>query len=752
MKACAFLALGVLLVPVAAWADAPADDRLLTVERIFDSGEFHGGGISATWLKDGTGYVTVEPASDKSGGQDIVRHDPGSGKKEILIPAELLTPTGSDSPLGIEGFEFSPDMARVLIYTNSKRVWRLNTRGDYWMLDRTSRELRKLGGDARPSTLRHARFSPRGDKVAYAIDRDLYIEELEPARIIRLTRSESPDVINGGFDWVYEEEFYLRDGFRFSPDGTQVAYWQLNTSGVSEFPLVNETDSLYPAIRMIKYPKAGELNSAWRIGIVPAAGGQTQWLSLGQSRDNYVASMTWDGPLVVQKLNRLQNQLELVEASILGNARTITAERDPAWVDVVEKVLWFKNHEELIWTSEADGWRRLHRVKVGNGARQPITPAGVDVIEPVHLDESSGVVYYTASPQNATQAYLYKATLDGKKSERVTPSDQPGTHHYQVSPDGRFAIHTVSRLDTPPTTDLIALPSHRRVRILAESQELQKKLAALKPWKTEFFQVDIGDGVKLDAWALLPAELDARARGKHPLLVHVYGEPAAQTVLDRWSGPGYLWHAMLAQQGYVVVSIDNRGTPAPRGRAWRKSIYKRVGINAPMDQAAAVRKILTERPYLDPNRVGVWGWSGGGSMTLHAMFKFPELYKVGISIAPVPNQRLYDTIYQERYMALPKDNVEGYTQGSPVNFAGKLQGKLLVIHGTGDDNCHYQGTEQLLNELIRQNRPFSMMAYPNRSHSISEGRNTTLHLRKLMTRYLLENLPASAPAPMARAG
>jgi dipeptidyl-peptidase 4 len=255
----------------------------------------------------------------------------------------------------------------------------------------------------------------------------------------------------------------------------------------------------------------------------------------------------------------------------------------------------------------------------------------------------------------------------------------------------------------------------------------------------EFFRVEIEPDVRLDAWCLKPPDFDPAK--KYPLLVYVYGEPAGQTVVDRWSGRNWLWHLMLSQRGYVVMSFDNRGTPAPRGRVWRKAMFHKLGILGPADQAAALEKVLAARPYLDSQRVGIWGWSGGGSSSLHAIFKYPELYQTAIAIAPVPNRRYYDTIYEERYMGLPGDNPEGYQLGSAINFAHQLRGNLLLVHGTGDDNCHYQGTEALMNELVRLNKPFTMMAYPNRSHSISEGANTTLHLRSLLTRYLAEHLP-----------
>jgi dipeptidyl-peptidase-4 len=286
---------------------------------------------------------------------------------------------------------------------------------------------------------------------------------------------------------------------------------------------------------------------------------------------------------------------------------------------------------------------------------------------------------------------------------------------------------------------LITLPDHKPVRTLKDNSKLAEKLTKLKLAKTEFLRVDIGDGVILDGWCIKPANLDPAK--KYPLLVYVYGEPAGQTVVDRWRGRTWLWHSMLAQRGYVVMSFDNRGTKAPRGRAWRKCIYQKIGIISPQDQAAAVKAVLKQRPHLDGSRVGIWGWSGGGSSSLHAIFKYPELYSTAIAVAPVPNQRYYDTIYQERYMGLPETNVEGFREGSPINFAKQLKGNLLLIHGTGDDNCHYQTTEMLIDELIAHNKQFSMMAYPNRTHSIKERKNTTRHLRELMTRYLLDYLP-----------
>jgi dipeptidyl-peptidase-4 len=757
------------IVPAASLAQEKEDASRLTVQRIFGGGEFEPEHVAIRWLAVGSGYVTLEPSIESTGGRDLVSHIPATGEKRVLVSAAELIPPKESSPLPVEDYAFSHDQSRLLIFTNSKRVWRANTRGDFWVLDRAARELRKLGGAAAPASLMHAKFAPNGSQVAYVHENNIYVEDLVDGEITKLTYSQSGDEINGTFDWVYEEELGLRDGFRWSPDGKSIAYWQLDTRGVPEFPLVNNTDSLYPRVTNIKYPKVGEKNSACRVGVVSSSGGGTQWIDVpGDSRDNYIAYLEWaenSDELAIQQFNRHQNTVRVIladlrparpdqfltvagDAPAINKPRTILEDHDDAWIDLQEELHWVHDGREFLWLSEHDGWRHIYRVgrdgkSPGGHKLTPVTAGEFDVIGIVAVDKGADSVYFTASRKNPTQRYLYRVKLDGTGLARVSPEDQKGSHDYQLSTDAKWAIDRFSAFDTIPTTALVRLPGHEKVRMLAENKALRAKLEKLENGHSEFFRVDIGEGVSLDAWCILPPEFDPAA--KYPLLVHVYGEPAGQTVVDRWGGSNHLWHRMLAQNGYIVMSFDNRGTPAPRGRAWRKSVFHQVGILAPKDQAAAVQAVLRSRPYIDKDRIGIWGWSGGGSMSLNAIFKFPDLYKTAISVAPVANQRYYDTIYQERYMGLPGDNVEGFRQGSPINYAHQLKGNLLLIHGTGDDNCHYQGTEALINELIRNNKPFTMMAYPNRSHGIYEGQNTTLHLRELMTRYLKQNLP---PGPI----
>lgn len=728
--------------PPALYAQEPGR---LTLERIYDSAEFRGAFFGpARWLADGSGYTTVEP-SRVVRGLDIVRYDPATGSREILVPATSLVPPGSSRPLIPEDYAWSDDGTRLLIFTNTRRVWRVNSRGDYWVLDLEGGGLRQLGGDADEATLMFAKFSPRGDRVAYVRENDVYVERLDGGDIVKLTEGGSETLINGTFDWAYEEEFGIRDGFRWSPDGTRIAYWQIDAEGVREFTLVNYTDSLYPTFTRIPYPKVGERLSAARIGVVPADGGETTWMGVpGDSRDNYIARMEWaadSDELVLQHLNRPQsrNRVLLADAST-GRVRTVFTDVDDAWVDVVDDLHWLDGGARFTWVSEKDGWRHVYTVAREDGAETLITPWPMDVIDVQLIDEEGGWLYFIASPENPAQRFLFRSPLDGSgEPERLTPETLGGTNGYQMSKDGRWAFHTHSAFGVPPTVRLVRLPGHEAVRTMMANAELHERVEGLERGEVEFFRLEPDGSPPLDGWMMKPPDFDpAKA---YPLLLYVYGEPAGQTGRDAWGGSRYLWHLMLTQRGYLVATVDNRGTPSPRGRAWRKSVHGDIGTLASMDQAAANRE-LRRRPYVDGDRIGIWGWSGGGSMTLNMMFRHPDLYDVGMSVAPVPDQRLYDAIYQERYSGVLPDHADGYRRGSPITHAEGLEGDLLIVHGTGDDNVHYQGTQRLIDRLVALDKEFTMMAYPNRSHGIWEGEGTTLHLWRLLTRFLTEHLPA----------
>ncbi len=748
-----FITVAILLSAPLAAQLRPADPALLTVERIFASGEFRAAGFGQIrWLDDST-YTTVEAAAGGKGAE-LVRYDAASGNKRVLVTAAQLTPKGASEPLELEDYAWSADHAKLMIFTNSARVWRENTRGDFWVLDVASHRLAKLGGTAaKPSTLQFAKFSPDGTRAAYVREHNLFVESLADGRVTPLTRDGSVTTINGTFDWVYEEELYMRDGFRWSPDGTHIAYWQLDANGVRDFLLINNTDSLYSFVTPVQYPKAGTTNSAARVGVVSANGGATTWLKIpGDSRNNYLARMDWaanSNEVAVQQLNRRQTQNTLWFANATsGVARSVLVEKDSAWLDIWDdhvgygpgpSLHWFDGGKSFFWLSERDGWR--HAYVVGrDGSTRLVTKGAYDVMRVVSIDSKGGWLYYEGSPENATQLSLWRSKLDGTGTpERLTPAAARGVHSYDLAPGGAWAVHSVSAWGVPPSTDVVRLPSHTVVRTLVTNEALKAKLATLKTGPQEFFQVDVGGGVKLDGWMMKPADFDPAK--KYPVLFYVYGEPAAQTVTDAWSGSRWLWHLMLTQQGYIVASVDSRGTPAPKGRDWRKAVLNQIGALRVKEQSAAALAI-GRRPYVDSTRIGVWGWSGGGSSTLLLMFRAPNVYRMGMSVAPVADVRNYDTIYQERYVGLPTTDSLAYRDASAINYVNGLKGDLLVVHGSGDDNVHFQGTEQLINALVAANKPFTMMEYPNRTHGIYEGRGTTVHLYTLLTRYLKEHLPA----------
>ena len=743
----------ILLLCFAAIQIAPAQasetESLLSIERIFHDKEFEiNKKVASKWLHGGESYTTVEASDSVEDGFDIVRHDPASGEQSTLVGAERLIPDGAERPLEIKDYSWSDDGRLVLIKTNTVKFRRYEPLADYWLLDLSSSELRQVAADAKPSSLMYAKFSPDSSNIAYMYENNLYIESVDGKNTKQLTLDGSDLIVNGTGDWVNEEEFSLRDGFTWSPDSTRLSYWQFDTEGVGTFYMMKNTDDVYSQPIPLQYPKVGTTNSATRVGVVDIESAETVWIKLpGDPRQNYVPEMDWadnSEQVIIQHVNRLQNRNNVYLGNVDdGSAQLVFTDQDDAWLDPNEDLKWLDDGKSFTWLSERDGWRHLYIVSRDGKTVRLVTPGDFDIIKVDHIDTENGYVYYTASPDDRAARYLYRSPLLGEpKVERLTPPSESGFHFYDVAPNSQWAFHTFSTMNKPPTVDVISLPDHSSQRVVVENSNVENLLQTTPRGETEFFSVDIGDGVELDAWMMKPPDFDPGK--KYPLLIYVYGEPAGQTVIQSWRTDRHLWHMLLVQQGYIVASIDPRGTPAPKGRAWRKSIYGQIGIQASADEAKAVQALLAERSYLDPDRVGSWGWSGGGQMTLNAMFRYPEIYRTGIAIAFVSDQRLYDTIYQERYMGLPDGNAEGYIQGSPITHAEGLAGNLLLIHGTADDNVHYQSAEQLVDRLIALNKTFSFMIYPDRSHSIDEKTNTRRHLFNLMTNFLHEHLPLQA--------
>jgi dipeptidyl-peptidase-4 len=692
------------------------------------------------WTKDGNTYWTIERG-------EIVQYVLPELTRSVIANAALLTPAGKDKALALRSISLSSDNRKVLIFTNSVRVWRTDTRGDYWVLDLDKKSLKQLGAKLPVSSLMFAKFSPDGSKVAYVSKHNIYVENLVDQKVTQLTKDGTDKIINGTFDWAYEEEFGCRDGFRWSPDGNNIAYWQIDARDVKYFLMINTTDSIYSYTIPVEYPKVGETPSACKVGIVSVKGGPTRWMNVpGDNRQHYIPRMAWAGnatEIILQQLDRKQQINKIYLCNILtASAKSIWEEKDEAWVDVQLEADqgwdWINGGKEFLWLSEKDGWRHYYRISRDGKQEKLLTPGNYDVIEAGLIDEKNNTLYFLASPDNATEKYLYKIALDGSgKAERLSPANTQGSYAYQFAPSARYAQQRFSNVNTRPQSDWVSLPDCKLLKPRTEAAS-----NANSSPKIEFFQVTTVDGVTMDGWVVKPKNFDPQK--KYPIVFHVYSEPAGQTVRNSWGmGNANMYQGDMAEDGYLYVSLDNRGTPAPKGRAWRKSIYRKIGLVNIRDQAMGAKEVF-KWGYVDTSRVAVWGWSGGGSATLNLLFQYPEIYKAGISIAAVANQLCYDNIYQERYMGLPQENKDDFVKGSPMTYAKNLRGKLLYIHGTGDDNVHYQNAEILINELVKHNKQFQMMAYPNRSHGIYEGAGTSQHLAGLFTQFLREHCPPGA--------
>lgn len=710
----------------------------LTLKEIYKEGKFYSKGIDQIrWSSQGDGYTTLD-YNITTKGQDVVLNNPKDGSKKVIINSSDLVPAGEDKALSIRNYTWSPDRSMVMIFTNTRRVWRYHTRGDYWIYNLETKQLTQLGKGIEAATMMFAKFSPDNSKVAYVSKNNIYVESISTGELTKITKDGDSKIVNGTFDWVYEEEFGCRDGFRWSPDSENIAYWQSNTEGTGTFYMINNLDSIYSEPIPLPYPKVGTANSAVKVGVVSANGGDTKWLNLpGDPRNMYIPRMEFipnSNDLMIQQMNRLQNSnfVWIADATTLERD-TIMVERDAAWVDIYDDIKWLNGESAFTWTSYRDGFKQLFLISRDGSNVKKITNGDFDVMQILCIDDKGGYVYYSASPDVYTEKYLYRSKLSGKgEPERLTPEQFVGHNSYNISPDAKMAVHTFNNVSTPNVISLIEIKKHKEIRVMEDNSKLKARFSALEMAPKEFVKVDIGE-VVLDAWMIKPSNFDPNK--KYPVIFYVYGEPAGSTVQNSWSTRA-LWHHYLAEaNNSIVMSVDNRGADVWRGREWRKSIYGKIGILNPADQAAAVTQILKTYDFIDSDRVGVWGWSGGGSMTLNCMFKYPKIYKTGISVAFVANQLLYDNIYQERYMGLPSENMERFVKGSPITYADQLEGDLLIIHGTGDDNVHYQNCDQLVDRLIKYDKQFDMFSYPMRSHSISERENTTYHLYQTMARY-----------------
>ncbi len=747
MKKTLHLLIAFLVLGTTAASAQQVKDSLLTIDRIYNSYEFNGDyQPPVSWIEDGDAYISIEHG--ENGQNQLMKYISKSNEKSVYISAVQLTPAGQDKAINIEDFSLSPDGKKVLIFTNSSRVWRSNTKGDYWVYDFDTQKITQIGKDFASSSLMFAKFSQDNKFVAYVQDFNIYKENFNTGEVVQLTKDGNGDIINGTFDWVYEEEFGDRDGFRWSPDANQIAFWQLNASEIGTFYMVDNTDSVYSQPVPLQYPKVGYNPSSAKVGVIDLQSQKMTWIPIpGDPVQHYLPAMQWVDKdlLLIQQLNRKQNALDVYTYQpSTEKLKKVYTESEDTWVDInypdissnswgQNSLLLTDNNTSFLRMSEKGDWRHVIKISLKDGKKTELTPGDYDVASVYAISKKD--LYFSASPDNPTQRYLYSVPLNGKgKLTKITPDDFAGINTYDIAPNAKYAIHEFSNVNTPRTSRLVNLPKHKTIATLVDNQGLKDKLTGLEEPKTDFFKVTTAEGIPIDGRITYPPHFDETK--KYPVLFNVYGEPAGQVAVDSWIG---LYDIFLAQKGFVIIKMDNRGTPSLKGSKWRKSIYRKIGVLNTRDQALAAEQVLKKFSFLDKDRVNVWGWSGGGSMTQNLMFRYPKIYKTGIAVAGVANQLFYDNVYQERYMGLPQENMKDFVEGSPATYANGLEGNLLLIHGTGDDNVHYQNMEFLVNALIRNNKQFQMMAYPNRTHGIYEGENTRRHLYTLMSNYLLEH-------------
>jgi dipeptidyl-peptidase-4 len=681
------------------------------------------------WIDD-KGSISVYSADDLNSGK-------------VVIPSDQIKKAGLTTRT--ESIVWSAARDKILIYTNSSRVWRGNTKGDYWYFDLSTGEGRQIGKGLPSSSLMFAKISPDNKDVAYVSKHNLYVEDLATGKVTQLTSDGTDRIINGTFDWAYEEELACRDGFRWSPDSKQIAFWRVDATLIRNHLMINNTDSLYPFTVPVEYPDAGYKPSSVKIGVIDISSKKTKWLDIpGEPDNNYLPRMEWSdkNEIAVDQLNRKQNEATfyLCDAAT-GKANKIYTDKDDAWVDVVKPFgwdtpswTWVENGKSFLWSSEKDGWLHIYKVSRDGKKEQLLTPGKFDA-DLVSYNPANGNIYFYATPYDATQRYLYRVNVNNTDTVRITPAKFDGTNTYRISPDGKYATHTNGSIHRTLNMRLVNLDDNKKVYPAGDDQFTEPKLA----FNLEKFKVRTADGIEMDGIMAKPKNFDSTK--KYPVYFYVYGEPASATAKDLPNFDNFI--SQLIPDGYIGITMDNRGSPAYKGREWRKSIYRKIGVINSRDQAMAAKEILKWN-FIDTSRVAVHGWSGGGAMTLNLMFRYPEIYKTGIAVAAVTDQRFYDNIYTERYMGLPEENEEDYKQASPITFAKNLTGHLLYMHGTGDDNVHYKNAEVLFNELIKQGKVFNMMIYPNRTHGISEGAGTRDQLNKTFINFLRENCPPGA--------
>jgi dipeptidyl-peptidase-4 len=709
--------------------------QALTLEDIWAKPTFRAASVPGfDWMNDGRYYAALDNGS-------LVQFEVTTGKPvQTLVPAAELQLPGADKPLAVDGYSFNADEQKILFTTGTEPIYRRSARASYYVFDRTTKKLTPLSAGGKQG---YATFSPDGRRVAFTRDNNVFVTDLATMTETAVTTNGlKNNIINGSADWVYEEEFGFAQGFFWSPDSRQIAFYTFDESQVPEYDM-QEWGGLYPKEYRFKYPKAGEKNSVVSVSSYEVASGKTTKLDVGPNPDQYLPRLMWTqvpNTLSIQRLNRLQNKLEILHGDAsTGKTQVVLTDTNPAYVEINDDLKYLAGGKQFIFTSEKDGYQHLYLHDMSGKVVRQLTKGNWEISAINGFDAKTGFVYFTSTQGSALQRHLYRVPLKGGSPQRISEAGN-GTDVVNMSPDTRYFLNTHTAAGVPAVVSLREGSTGKVVKTLEDNAKLRETLSQYDLGKLEFFTFKTSEGVELNAWMMKPSNFDPAK--KYPVLMHVYGGPSfgsssSQTVLDNYGGGNYLWHQMLTEKGYIVVSVENRGTSG-RGSAFRKATYANLGKLETIDQGEGA-KYLATLPYVDKARIGIWGWSYGGYMTSLAMTKNADLFKMGIAVAPVTNWRYYDTVYTERYLKTPQENPGGYDDNSPVQFAQNLRGKFLLVHGTGDDNVHFQNSIAFVDALIKANKDYQTLYYPNRNHGIAGG-NTRLHLYRQMTNFVLQNL------------
>lgn len=682
----------------------------------------------ASWLYMEVGYVQIENEN-----KELVRYNPSTGERTVLISLDNI----------IDDIE-NPKMLNYLFSDDESILLLTLQNGDtkaYYLFDRINSSLTKIDVDKYRADIESIKLSPDNEHMSFIHGANIYVYNFTRKESIQLTMDGSEKIINSTASFRFASVRNSRE-YKWSPDSRYIAFNQFNTEGVRSFSIINNLDSLYPSVDKFQHVKPGETLPSVRTGIIEVSNRKTTWLNVaGDSRNNYITNLTWNpesNELFIQQLNRNQKVMYLLVADTeSGTTQKIYTESEETFLESFN-LRWINNGKYFLWMSEKDGWRHIYKISTDGNKTMLITPGEFDVSRLTTVDELNKWVYFEASPKSTIHSYGYRVLLDGSgEMERLTPENVIGTNSYFESPDGKWAFHFFSRFDKPTAVTLISLPDHKVIKIIENNGELVAKLKAINPSPVEYSKIEIEKGVSLDSWMIKPTNFDPLK--KYPVIMHVYSMPAAHTTVDRWKGKDFLFYQLLAKKGFIVMGIDGRGTPSLEGKEWRKSIYLKHGVLPADDIAKATEIILKEKPFMDTERIGVYGWSGGGLMSLMLILRHPEIFNTAIPGAYLSHHKYYQAGFTERFLGTPQENPDAYEETAVLNYAKNLKGNLLLIHGTGDDNVHYQNTEALINKLIEEKKRFVVIPYPNRNHNMY-GQNTLYHLFDTYLWYFTEHL------------